>query len=59
MRDFGPWNTGTRFANVERMSSAKVGVSVIVALDWLHDHHEYGPATQQLRILALNLKNLA
>jgi len=59
MRDFGLWDTGTRFVNVERMSPAKVGVSVIAALDWLQDHQQYGPETQQLRILAVNLKNLA
>jgi hypothetical protein len=59
MRDFGLWDTGTWFADIERMSPAKVGVSVLAALDWMQDNHEYGPATEQLQILAVNLKNLA
>jgi hypothetical protein len=58
IRDFGPLDTGTVFVNVEHMSSAQVGCSVIAALGWLQDHPGHESVSEQLQIVALNLKNL-
>jgi hypothetical protein len=58
IRDFGPLDTGTVFVNVEHMSSAQVGCSVIAALGWLQDHPGHESVSEQLQIVAMNLKNL-
>jgi hypothetical protein len=59
IRDFGPLDTGTVFVNVERMSSAQVGCSVIAALDWLQDHPGNDSVCEQLQIVAVNLNRAA
>ena len=47
------------FANVEGMSPAQIGSSVIAALGWLQDKPQHRAITMQLEMVAMNLKNLA
>ena len=47
-----------RFANVETMTPAQIGASVIGALSWLQDKPELRSIATQLEMVAVNLKNL-
>jgi hypothetical protein len=47
-----------RFADVEKMTSAHIGASVVAALTWIQDKPEYHAITTQLAMVAMNLKNL-
>jgi len=46
------------FDDLEQMSAAQVGTSVVAALTWLQDKPAHRPLTMQLEMVALNLKNL-
>jgi hypothetical protein len=46
------------FDNVEAMTSARVGSSVISALTWLEGKPEHQSVGTQLSMVAMNLKNL-
>ena len=47
-----------RFADVENMASGLIGARVITALTWIQEKTEYPAITQQLAMVAMNLKNL-
>jgi len=47
-----------RFADVETMPAGQIGASVIAALTWIQEKTEYPAITQQLAMVAMNLKNL-
>ncbi len=47
-----------RFADVENMPSAQIGVNVVGALTWIQEKPEYPAITSQLAMVAMNLKNL-
>lgn len=57
-RSNGVPDLGSRFANVETMPSAQIGVSVVAALTWLQDKPQYRSFATQLEMIAMNLKNL-
>lgn len=46
------------FADVESMTAAEIGASVVAALTWLQERPELGAITKQLEMVAMNLKNL-
>ena len=46
------------FANVDGMSSAQIGASVIAAMSLVQEKPEHRPIATQLEMIALNLKNL-
>ena len=46
------------FANVEGMSPAHIGASVIAAMTLVQEKPERGSITTQLEMIAMNLKNL-
>ena len=46
------------FSNVEDMTSARIGASVISALSWVEGKPEHQAAGTQLSMVAMNLKNL-
>jgi hypothetical protein len=47
-----------RFVDVEGKSAPQIGSSVIAAITWIQDKPEYKSLTDQLNMVALNLKNL-
>ena len=46
------------FDNVETMTPAQIGASVIGALTWLEDRADFRSLATQLEMVAVNLKNL-
>lgn len=48
----------SHFPNLEGMTPAQIGSSVIAALNWLQDKPEHRAITTQLEMVAMNLKNL-
>ena len=46
------------FANVEGMSSAQIGASVIAAMSVVQEKAEHRSIATQLEMIAMNLKNL-
>ena len=57
-RGAGFADLAARFADVEEMTSAQIGASVIAALTWIQEKPEYCAITSQLAMVAMNLKNL-
>ena len=47
-----------RFADIEGKSAQHIGGSVIAALTWIQDKPEHKSITDQLTMVAMNLKNL-
>jgi hypothetical protein len=47
-----------RFAEVEGKSAQHIGANVIAALTWIQDKPEHKSITDQLTMVAMNLKNL-
>jgi len=58
IREFDPAGAGGYFRGVERMSAARIGARVIAALNSLHEKSGHPFVSEQLQIVALNLKNL-
>ena len=47
-----------RLDGVESMPSGEIGSSVISALNWIQERPEYADITEQLAMVAMNLKYL-
>ena len=58
IREFDPAGAGGYFGGVERMSAARIGARVIAALNSLQEKSGHPFVSEQLQIVALNLKNL-
>ena len=58
IREFDPERAGVFFADVEHMSSARIGARVVSALNWVQDNQGHPFVVEQLQFIALNLKNL-
>lgn len=54
----GPPELASLLAGVEDMPSARIGASVIAAIDLVQEKPEYGSLATQLAMVAMNLKNL-
>ena len=57
-RRYGLAEIYSRFENLETLSAAQVGASVVAALTWLQDKPQHRALTMQLEMVAMNLKNL-
>lgn len=58
LREFDPKGAGGYFGGVERLSGARIGARVIAALTWLQENNGHPFVSEQLQLVALNLKNL-
>ena len=58
IREFDPARAGGFFKGVEKMSSARIGARVIAALNWMQDNPGHPFVSEQLQLIALNLKYL-
>jgi hypothetical protein len=47
-----------RFVDVEGKTASQIGASVIGAITWIQDKPEHKSLTDQLSMVAMNLKNL-
>ena len=47
-----------RFVDVEGKSASQIGAAVIGAITWIQDKPEHKSLTDQLSMVAMNLKNL-
>ena len=57
-KEAGLAELAARFADVENMTAAQIGATVVAALTWIQDKPEYAAVTTQLAMVAMNLKNL-
>ena len=57
-KEAGLADIAARFADVENMPAGQIGANVIAALTWIQEKTEYPAITQQLAMVAMNLKNL-
>ena len=58
IRDFDPARVGGFFKGIEKMSPARIGARVIAALNWMQDNPGHPFVSEQLQLVALNLKHL-
>ena len=58
LSEFDPAGAGGYFKGVERLSSARIGARVVAALNWLQENPAHPFVSEQLQLVALNLKNL-
>ena len=58
IREFDPARAGGYFRGIERMSAARIGARVIAALNSLQENPGHPFVSEQLQLIALNLKNL-
>ena len=58
LSEFDPAGAGGYFKGVERLSSARIGARVVAALNWLQENPAHPFVSEQLHLVALNLKNL-
>ncbi len=58
IREFDPAKAGGFFKGIEKMSSARIGARVIAALNWMQDNPGHPFVSEQLQLVALNLKHL-
>ena len=58
IREFDPAGVGGYFGGIERMSTARIGARVIAALNSLQEKSGHPFVSEQLQLIAMNLKNL-
>ena len=58
IREFDPAGAGGYFGGIERMSGARIGARVIAALNSMQENPGHPFVSEQLQLIALNLKNL-
>lgn len=58
LSEFDPAGAGGYFKGVARLSSARIGARVVAALNWVQENPTHPFVSEQLQLVALNLKNL-
>ena len=58
IREFDPAGVGGYFGGIERMSAARIGARVIAALNSIQENPAHPFVSEQLQLIAVNLKNL-
>jgi len=58
IREFDPAGAGGYFGGIERMSAARIGARVIAALNSIQEKPGHPFVSEQLQLIAMNLKNL-
>ena len=58
LSEFDPTGAGGYFKGVAGLSSARIGARVVAALNWLQENPSHPFVSQQLQLVALNLRNL-